>query len=280
MTFEEVLELAGRFADNQIENTVVGFYKPGVSPARLLFFVGDMEGLQWLDPNERKITLNTQAWSHLFSYLIDAYKSGAVVDASLTGNGFNNGRSPTDYSQIIEQSRQRNLFVAGKAAMTIDSPLLINDINRVNPDMKWDLVTLPASKNSPAPSHLIQFQTIYAIHSESSNAELSWKLIQFMNSDEVAKMKSGTSRLDDKLPLRMKYLPDMNGKKLEAFYMLNTEDRPVSTTVIPAQFYQTFYSIVDEEIANVLNERTPISEALRIIQEKGSLELLNALSNP
>lgn len=270
MSFKDVLDLAYRFTRQGNGDPIVGFYMKNMSPRSFLRYVGNMEGLQWIDATGRNMTIQTAAWERVFSTVVDAYRSGAMFDASLLQTQLQNNEWIKNYEAVIEQARRSSLFANGKAAMTIDSPLLINDINRFQPDMNWDLVSLP-SNGGPIPSEYVSFQTIHAIASATSLAEESWNVLNVLHSDQIEKTNASTNGvLFNKLPVRMKNISYPQPKKIEAFYTLTTEEKGGTDALTPAGLNK----LIEQQFTDLLNNKLSVSDALRIIQEQGNVILL------
>ncbi|RKN62867.1 hypothetical protein [Paenibacillus ginsengarvi] len=150
---------------------------------------------------------------------------------------------------------------------------LSNEMTSLQTNIDWDLAPLPASENK-LPSSLVQFNSIYSIYSGTLQTEDSWKVVQFLNSDAMAKTNTAALTFDGKLPVRMKYLPDIKGRNLKAFYSLNTEERVVSPVQLPPVFLQAFHDLLNKAISDVLGNRQTVSEAIQAIQEQGGGLLL------
>nr|WP_275671719.1 extracellular solute-binding protein [Paenibacillus ginsengarvi] len=270
MSFKDVFDLAYRFAQQGNGEPIVGFYMKNTTPRSFLRYVGNMEGLQWTDAAGRSMTIQTSAWEKAFTTVIDAYRSGAMFDASLLETQLQNNEWRKNYEAVIEEARKSSLFANGKAAMTIDSPLLINDIKRLQPDMNWDLVSLP-SHGGPIPSEYVNFQTIHAISSGTSLAEESWNAIELLHSDQVEKTNASIyGLLFNRLPVRMKNIVYPQSKNFEAFYTLETEEKGVAEAQTPAGVNK----LVEQLFPDLLDNKLSVSDALRIIQEQGNALLL------
>lgn len=266
MSFTEVLDLAYRFIGQEDGEPVIGFYMKQSTPQSFVRYVGNMEGLQWIDAAGQNMTIQTAAWEKVFTTVVDAYRSGAMFDASLLPARTQENEWWKNYEAVIEQARNSSLFANGKAAMTIDTPLLINDINRLQPDMNWDLVSLPSS-GGPIPSGYVNFQTIHAISAGTSLAEESWGVLQLLHSDQMEKTNAGIYRsLFNQLPVRMNNLPYAADKNFEAFYALETEEKGDSDAKTPSGLNQ----LIDHLFTDLLDNKLSVSDALQIIQEQGN----------
>ncbi|MBP1988739.1 ABC transporter substrate-binding protein [Paenibacillus eucommiae] len=273
MSYKEVLELAARFpgdgGGDQGER-VFGYHQLWMTPTRFVLAVGEAERLNWYDETP-SVTINTGAWKNIFQYVLRGYQTGAIFDAVLLEKQLEETSNKYDYSQAIEESKQRNLFATGRAAMTVSSPGLIGQIMKFKPEMNWDVVTVPVDPANPELTDVIEPGPIMGIYANSANKEEAWKLLAFMNGDEVAKIQAKSERYSDKLPMRTSYI-DPNSKQMDAFYKLQIDERPVSTAEIPGEVY----NILDREIQQVLLGRKPLDEALQTIQEQASMELIRA----
>lgn len=265
MSFREVLDLAKRFADPGNTQPITGLYMKYMTPGNFLRYVGNMEGLQWLDANGQNITIHTPAWEKVFSNVVGAYRSGAMFDGSLLPNQTENNEFYKDYQSVIERARRNSLFATGHAAMTIDDGLLINDINRFQPEMNWDLAALP-SNGLPVPSGYVRTEKIYAILSATSHAEEAWKVLQLLNSDQMDKTNAGIYGFRfNQYPVRMKNISFPQQKNMMAFYSLTTEEKGAAAGA-PFGFIQ----FLDRTITELVNDKMSISDALRTIQEQGN----------
>lgn len=266
MSFESVLDLAYRFIGQGDGEPIVGFYMNRTSPPNFVRYVGNMQGLEWVDVAGQNMTIQTAAWEKVFTTVVGAYRSGAMFDASLLSARTQENEWWKRYESVIEQARNRSLFANGKAAMTIDTPLLINDINRFQPKMNWDLVSLP-NRGGPIPSEYVNFPIIHAIYAGSSITEEGWSVLQMLHSDPMEKTNANIYRtLFNQLPVRIKNLPYPADKNFEAFYALETEENGASSTRTPAGLNQ----LIDQQFMALLDNTMSVSDALRIIQEQGN----------
>lgn len=270
MSFKDVLDLAYRFTRQGNGEPIVGFYMKNMTPRKVWRYAGDMEGLQWIDANGQNMTIQTAAWEKVFSNVVDAYRSGAMFDASLLRAQSDQQEWIKNYEAVIAQAKNNSLFATGKAAMTIDSPLLINDINRFQPGMDWDLVSLP-SNGGAIPSNYVQFQTVHSIASGTSLAEESWNVLQLLHSDQMEKTNAiQNGVLFNKLPVRMKNISFQQKKNLEAFYSLRTAEKGTAGAQTPSGLEP----LIEQMITDLLDDKLSVSDALRVIQEQGNVLLL------
>src|SRR5690606_8623987 len=126
-------------------------------------------------------------------------------------------------------------------------------------------------------SAAINFYNIFAINAASQNVDTAWKFIQYIHSDDYARVMSKTN--NGNLPIRTKYIADEEGRRLEAFYSL----RPSQTGLykgfenLPADFFMQFDGMASGELEAVTNGTKSVSEALDNLQANAQAMLDRAV---
>jgi multiple sugar transport system substrate-binding protein len=266
MSWEEVLELAKRFpTTGEEDKRIYGLYQNSYGQASAYNFInmiGTTEGLSMVDPESLKATIDTEPWKKVFQTGIDALRSKAINPAKKPN-------SPTDANSYQDYMKS-NLFTMGRAAMTIDGYYAIQQMKQAKDQIKdlvpvnWDVVTVPVNPSNPDFSSSVGINDLFAINSQSENQRAAWEFVKYLNSDELAKIFSRSSQ---NLLGRTKYIKEIDGHSLEAFYKLKSNmDIYKGYEKIPMGFYQMINSIVDTGLQPVLDDKISLDEALKSIQ--------------
>ncbi|MBN3525553.1 hypothetical protein [Paenibacillus apiarius] len=139
------------------------------------------------------------------------------------------------------------------------------------------IVTVPIDPASPDTSATVYLNEIYAISADSANKRAAWEFIKFVNGPEVAKAASRT--LDGgRIPTRNQFFKEMDGKSMEAFYMLKPKDSNTSwgNDKVPMEFYQPFRKLETEALQAVIDNKKTVDEAVAELQQKGEVVLIKA----
>lgn len=270
MSWEDILSLAKRFpTDGEKDKRVYGLYQAydnGVM--NMASEIGHTEGLAFVDAGSMKLTLQTDGWKKVFQTAIDAMKSKAIYRPDPEKDMFNGGS--------MEEYLKSNLFIAGRAAMSMDGPYFIENLNRAKEALKdftlpdWDVVTVPVDPNHPDTGMGLSVSQIFAINAKSANQRAAWEFIRYVAGDDYAKIVSRSSMSGGMLS-RTGYVKDKNGHNLEAFYKL----KPISGTLyedyqkLPHSFFNGFQTMADTELDQVLNNKKTLDDAIAAIQTKG-----------
>lgn len=279
MSYEEVLELAMRFPFPEPDKPVFGFHRQGLTPSSLLLTIGEVEQLKWLDENGPKLTMDSSGWKNILSYVARAYQQGAIYDSTLLEQQLRENTDYKEFQQVTEAAKLRNLFTAGMAAMTIESQTMITDIRRFAPDLQWGIVTVPIDPAHPEQTYVMRPGQIQGIYSGTPVMDDVWRVFQFIHGDEMATLSSRMQRWDGTLPIRPARIPNNEFDELAAFYQLHAEERPASNITLPYTFHQEFRKVLEQQISAVIQNMTTIDEAIQVIQQQGSRELLKTIEN-
>lgn len=258
MTWNEVFQLAKRFP---IEDGVSGFTTDHLSSLR--YKMETSQGLRSVNRKEMRVTVNTESYKKLFETLVDAHRSSTL--------------EIKDYGEEVYDS-----FITGKSAMTVDYYYYLNNniywAKTERGDdfhLNWDVATAPVGESNSEATPYFIFGNIYAVNADTLEAQAAWELVKFINSEEVARMKSRTTT--NSIPTRTDYIYNPEGKRMEIFYKnLNMdwalrENNP--KTNIPDNYYVILGAIMDSEFMAASRGDKSIDEALQSIQERGQEEL-------
>ncbi|MDF2663472.1 MAG: hypothetical protein K0Q94_6263, partial [Paenibacillus sp.] len=136
--------------------------------------------------------------------------------------------------------------------------------------LNWDIVTVPVDPANPDFTRYFNVSPIYAISANAQHAETAWKVVQYFNGEEAAKVSQKTS---DVLSTRTAFAKTKDGRNLEPFYMLKRRTpEPVDYTP-PATFYAKFHTPFETLVIRVMDDavkgRLTDEEAVRVIQAEG-----------
>ncbi|MEX1030732.1 MAG: extracellular solute-binding protein [Paenibacillaceae bacterium] len=278
MNWIELMQLAQRFPSGDEANRIYGFNVQEYSTySQVLQMVARTEGLSFLDSESMKMTFDTESYRRIFQSVVELYQSGAI-------------NPPRDYNSdgmtpmVMEQDYlMQNPFVAGKSAMVVDSPQLIQQIEQANQRVKdykafnYGILTAPTSSTEPGMGGQINIGQIYAVSSTSENSKAAWELVKYINSEDMARIKSKSSTYD--LSTRLTFSKERDGHSMEPFYAMKPS--PINAynflEGVPNSFYQSFDMLLNEQIKKVVNKEATLEEAIQVVQEQGQKDLENNL---
>lgn len=269
MSWSEVLELAKRFPNTgDADKRIYGFFQNNNGQAsvyQLASMIGLTEKLTMMDPESLKVTINTDNWKRVFQTSIDAINSKAMN----SNTAENNNMQGSTYEDYLK----KDYFISGRAAMTINSFYIFEQIKQAKEQIKdykpfnWDIVTVPVDPKNPDRTTNFGVSELFAINAQSTQQRAAWGFVKYLNSDDYAKIMS---RSTQQLLSRTRYIKDKDGHNLEAFYKLKADtDVYKGYEKIPQNFYQSITQIVDEGMKPVVEGTKTLDEVLPIMQTKG-----------
>ncbi|WP_438447880.1 ABC transporter substrate-binding protein [Gorillibacterium sp. sgz5001074] len=274
MSWEDLLNLAKRFpTDGDKEKRIYGLYQAyDQGLFGLGSQIGHTNGLAFVDAGAMKMTIQSDSWKKVFQTAIDAAQSKAIYKPEPGQDGFRGGS--------MEEYLKSNLFIAGRAAMTIDGGYFLENLNRAKDALKdtplpqWEVVTVPVDPAHPDTGLGLSLNQIFAVNAKSPNLRATWELLKYISGDEYAKIMSRSS-LSGGMLARTGYIKDKNGHNLEAFYKL----KPISGTLyqdyqkLPNSFFPMFQAMAEKELSEVLNQNKTLDAVLQILQTQGQATL-------
>lgn len=278
MTWQEILDLARRFPTEGDKDTrVYGFgVQYGMSMENLASYIASAQGLQFLNPDTMKVTINTDSWKQTYKLAMDAIDSKAIYIPD--ENGFQGG--------TMEEYYKSRPFLMGRVAMSVESPYLLQDMKQAQ-DVITDykpfqlgVAAGPVDPADPQTTRSLYFSDIFAIRANSPNADAAWEFIKFINGEEFAKVKSRS--LNNGLLSRMGISTEFNGVNLESFYKLKPKFDSSSSrdyAKIPDDFYMQYQPILEREMKLAQEKKKSIDEALQTVQDEAQALLDKALKD-
>lgn len=278
MTWQEIIDTARRFPTEGDEKTRVygyGNQYGGLSLEHLASSIATTQGLQAINPDTLKITLNTDSWKQAYKMAMDATESDALYNPE--NNGFTGG--------TMEEYYQSQVFLMGRLAMTTESSYMLQSLKEAKnvikdyKPFKVGMVAGPVDPATPDKTRNLYFSEVFSIRANSANTDAAWEFIKFINGTEYAKVKSRT--MNNGLLSRMGFSNEFDGHNLDVFYKLKPtfDNNSRNMDKIPMDFYAQYQPILDREIALVKDKSKSIDEALKAIEEEGQVILDQAVKN-
>lgn len=272
MTWQEIIDTARRFPTEGDEKSRIygfGYQYGGMSLENLASSIGSTQGLQAINPDTLKITLNTDSWKQTYKTALDALESDALYNPE--NNGFSGGS--------MEEYYQSQVFLMGRMAMTREGSYMLQSLKEAKnvikdyKPFKVGMVAGPVDPASPDQTRDIYFSEIFAVRANSANTDAAWEFIKFINGPEYAKVKSRT--MNNGLLSRMGFSNEFDGHSLDVFYKLKPvfDNSSRNADKVPMDFYAQYQSIVDREMAQLKDKSKSIDEVLRTIEEEGQVLL-------
>lgn len=278
MSFDEMIQLARQFPTEGEEKERVYGLKFGYSESlfELASMLATSEGIQFVNPAKKEMTINSDAWKDVYQTALDALNSKALYFE-------NRSQDMSVSSNSYEEHILRDPFISGRLAMVFGDNNYISQIKQAEDNIKdktlivknWDLVTVPVSKQNPDQSSYMSFNNLLAITEQSPNKEAAWKFLQYVTGDEYARVKS-KSRNYNGFPVRTNYIKDDGGHNLAAFYKL----KPSSFNgykdfdKLPQNFWMEFNGAAEQELQPLKEGTASIDEVLQKLQVIGQELLL------
>ncbi len=272
MTWDEMFELAQRVTGGEGDEQTFGFSFQRfyyMDPIRSLSIYVAPLGLSVLDESGERMTVNNESWANAWRKMAEWYKSGVFPKEPDYSNRELTG--PFDY----------DAFLSGKLAMTLMDYMELDQLINANQNagqiegyeyIDWDVVTMPVHPEAPEIGGMVQMDQLFAINSRAENREDAWRLIEFIHSEDWAKLRSkSTYRLLTRQSYTQpKYGLDFN---VEAFTRLMP---PPTTQDIFTDLYRrdpNFYEIEHigrMKMQQVLEGDKPVEEALAEWENEGN----------
>lgn len=253
MTWEEVLQLAGRFP---VEDGVNGLYMKDFNT--FVEALSRSYSLSMVNVKDLRVTINTDSYNRMFNMILDAHQSGAVVMPGLDALDVNDP------------------FVTGASAMTMDYYYYINNnIGRAKIEqgnklhLNWDVVTAPVNETHREISPYFHLVAIFSVQAKSEQKQAAWEFVKFVNSEEFAQARSRTNQFT--LPSRADFVYNPEGKRMEAFYKLKPDVNwtPVNYDLLPKGFYGKMRDIINSEGKAAMVGAKTLEDAIASMQERG-----------
>jgi multiple sugar transport system substrate-binding protein len=263
MSWDDILNLAKQFPQsNKTVERIYGFHEMYMSmftPVHLLYMMANTNGLKFMNSPATQVTMDTEAWNHVFHLTLESYQSG-LLHTPATVVVKNNQVGQSDLKTM-------DLFSQGKAAMTLDSVEFYNRTQAKPLGFEVGVVTAPVNIAQPNAGSFFSTGPIYAIHSKAADPDTAWEVIKYINSEAVAKLKRQTNF---GLTNHMSLLETMGYKDLDKFYSLDKSSSPLYDfpNLPKSDFNRNFDAIIEEEVKAVMDGKQDIDTAQKNIQQR------------
>lgn len=247
---------------NLAHERVYGYETPEYysHPFSLVQAIASSGGLSFVNVETRQITLNTAGWRHAFQLVTDAVTSGALRAARpQQGEGANNTKA--------------DLFTAGRSMLKDGNFRTVSDLVNNPPPFSWGITGAVAYQPSEeAAASYFSSSEIFAISAKAEHKEHAWRVIRYLNGDELARTESGVR--SSMLPARREYAPVIEGHDIDLFYQIASpgpstkRDPLLNYLTLPAAFTDVMGSIIVEEFDSVLDGKSTVEEALERMQQR------------
>jgi ABC-type sugar transport system, periplasmic component len=220
MTWDEVLELAGRFpADGDPKERIAGF-SDRTNLSSLVIQMAEAEGLGLYTGLNSELTFRSDKWRGIIGKVVEAGRSGTLYVPGIT--------EITDFNPPGES--QTNLFITGRSAMTVDYLRLTDDIREMQAKLgktfDYGVATAPTGGGTGASGGGVLLYDIFGINANSPRQSLAWEFIKYAAGEEYAQLRSKSSPF---LLSRSSFMKEKDGVSLEPFYKFraNPDARPL-----------------------------------------------------
>lgn len=255
LSWKDVFGLATRFVDDK--DDTYGFSFKG-SLYELVSMIGRTNGLNIVTVNNNNIWImnDSEEWENILATVQEVHQSGAIHITEPV------------FTATLDVKEKEELFINGKSAMTISTPSLIEQYEKSDKSFTLGIVTVPVDPAFRDSSYTIRPNQVFGIYSKSPNKELAWKFISFVNSDEVAKVKSKSVT---GLYTRTTYSEELFGHSLEPFYKLNHDIRICYPIDLPRGFNRALNELVTKEATQFLSGSQNSHETVIKIKQEGEV---------
>ncbi|MCM3340728.1 extracellular solute-binding protein [Paenibacillus sp. MER TA 81-3] len=273
MSWKELIDLAGRFSNiGSGDDQVYGFYQDYGGPEQLMYEIVASSGLRLFDAKAEKLLINSDGWKEAIKLATDAARNKSVYIPPQDENG-------NRLSQGYE------LFFKGQAAMMFHRPWFTRELKdrplyeETAMKIDWDIVTTPVDPSTPDESANVRLSEIYAVAADSQNKRAAWELVKFVNGTDMARATSKTN--DGRLPTRIDYFKELEGRSTEAFYLLKPKAVSAYEGLwgnknVPEDFIGLFRPLLSEALQAIIDNQKTLDEAIAELEEKGQEALLKA----
>ncbi|WP_128895076.1 ABC transporter substrate-binding protein [Longirhabdus pacifica] len=288
ITWDQTLDLAKQITSfyEEDEVTKYGFAFEGYGYSDLMdraeIYSAQLE-LEMIDENKEYVLVNNDQWKKVFTDLIELQENNVVAGDDffeIMYSSYENDEPAAFYEEDI--------FLSGRTAMTLmEGSYQLNDFVSMLEQAKleenfnefdWDFVTYPVHAENPEVGGPMSMYPILTVASNAQNADDAWKLIEFMNSETYAKIKS---KSNNDLLTRKEY-----NNKLDQYdvNMAAFTDAPVSS--ITGDYYSygdqnwLIQRLGNRLLRFVDDDELSLEEALTYWEDYGNQMLQKIKENP
>ncbi len=257
ISWQSLLELSKRIARTENGKSIYGLTHRNSPTVFLSQYIHGVGAPSPISEDGRKANYTSVAYSSAVEAGIAAFASGA----------FYLPQQNLPAAQSVAESLNRNKFVTGEAAMTIDSPGLMTTLKQAAdqgiPSFSWDLVSEPIHPSKPKDSQNIVVSSVFGMMADSEKKDAAWTFLKYLISSELAAELPKTK--PHFLSVRLDAGGERDGRKLDAFYA----HRPIqiSPRRLPKEISQEYNKLHTEEMTNLLYGRKRVADGLQFLQD-------------
>ena len=152
ITWSELLQLAQRFQDDQVNGLLVH----AATPSRLISEIGRTEELRLYDTETGEVFVRTEEWKAIWEQVLQAYEAGVIQHRKP-------GWSHSDVAMILSRTAGFEELLSGS----------------------WKWAYFPINAKNPNESHTLTVQRPISIYNQSHNKEYAWELLKFLTSEDM-----------------------------------------------------------------------------------------------
>lgn len=276
MTWEDVLAAAGRFKSEGSDDTRIYGLAQSMfagSPFELVKQIASSMALSHLNADATALTMENDGWKEAFRMAAEAYRSNStnMPEALVIDTGGKAARS-------IRIGGDGDLFNSGRAAMIIDGPNLLNQLNfklpgaEAQPPIDLGIVTMPVDSDHSDLTGSYDVSQIFGIGAASGQAEAAWDIMAYVNGADFANIRSKSVT---ELQTRRGFETGKDGIDLSPFYKLKP-NAVQEAKLLPKGFTQSFNTIANEELKAAVDGSKTIDEAFASLVSRGKQALTEA----
>ncbi|TVY09546.1 ABC transporter substrate-binding protein [Paenibacillus cremeus] len=289
MTWEEMFDLARRMAKGDGADRKYGFSFSTQNMGGDIYNTSQIYTaplqLRMFDEKGEKMTVDSDQWEKVWKALLQLKTEKLVPEqqdpAQMKArmiNASSDNYNPFQYDDFLSNRVATAVINYGQINQITNAMKNAQNIKGFTP-FDWDVVTLPVHQEAPDVGGYISMDGIMAINAKAQNASDAWKYIKFINGEEWARLKAGSSY---QIVSRQKYIKPRDGVQMniKAF-----------TTLLPApQLDSKLYrdkpglyqvnSIGSKLFKDVVDGKLQVRAALKQWQTEGDAMLQQIKENP
>ncbi|SFB46894.1 ABC-type glycerol-3-phosphate transport system, substrate-binding protein [Cohnella sp. OV330] len=184
MTWAEVMNLAARFEGLKKNEKPVYGVSFGYNSA--IWFeanlIGSSQGLRLADAKLKEATVDTPAWTTLWTKLAAGHREGWISnEPALKWEG----------SVEMKELYAHDPFLNGRSAMTYASSSYLNNISQAGSAMglgeqDWGVLSPPTDEGARGTDGAFEVPFVFAIPEKSPHADAAWELLKYIMSPSQA----------------------------------------------------------------------------------------------
>lgn len=184
--WNDIFNLGNQISNRNVNKQIFGLQLPMADPYEALGMFSYIKDLDYVNYENQTMLVNTPSWLTLWSEISNLYKNRTVFTSIINSDIKS---APHFFMDTV------GMYVLNYREF-VDSGQLNNN--------KYSIIPLPLFDANGFGLNL-DFYGLAGITSKSSNTELAWKFIEFINSEELAKIKANTVTF---LPSRKSLMPN------------------------------------------------------------------------